>query len=122
MNQNFPRFSPCETGWRKTRKSLIYYKKNSCRNKSFYRVAKQNRLPCSFLPTRIEIDPSPPPFFVVTFDAFKKGAQKLSLLNLSKRDVIISTTFFKNILQRSLKVSLLLFADLFKAAFPIAWS
>ena len=49
------------------------------------------------LPTRIEIDPSPPPFFVVTSDAFKKGAQKLSLLNLSKRDDLISATFFKNI-------------------------
>ena len=49
------------------------------------------------MPTRIEIDPSPPPFFGVTSDAFKKGAQKLSLLNLSKRDDIISATFFKSI-------------------------
>jgi len=73
------------------------------------------------LPTRIEIDPSPPPFFVVTSDAFKKGAQKLSLLNLSKRDDIISATFFKNIVKRSLKFSLLLFADLFKAAFTMIY-
>ena len=49
------------------------------------------------MPTRIEIDPSPPPFFVVTSDAFKKRAKKLSLLNLSKRDDIISATFFKSI-------------------------
>ena len=35
--------------------------------------------------------------FVVPQDVFEKGPQKLSLLNLSKRDNIISTTFFKNI-------------------------
>ena len=45
----------------------------------------------------MKIDPFPPPFFVVPSDAFEKGAQKLSLLNLSKRDDIISATFFKNI-------------------------
>ena len=48
--------------------------------------------------------------FVVPFDDFKKGRQKLSLLNLSKRDNIISTTFLKTLLQQSLKISLL-FAD-----------
>ena len=31
---------------------------------------------------------------VVTSDVFKKGRQKLSLLNLSKRDNIVSLTFF----------------------------
>ena len=52
-------------------------------------------------------------------NAFEKGPQKWSLLNLSKRDNIISMTFFDTFLQQSLKISLLLFADLLKAAFPI---
>ena len=48
-----------------------------------------------------------------------KGPQKLSLLFLSKIDNIISTTFFKTLLQQSLEISLLLFADLLKAGFPV---
>ena len=44
------------------------------------------------LRTRIEINPSLPPFILVISDAFKRGAQKLSLLNLSKRYDIISVT------------------------------
>ena len=35
--------------------------------------------------------------FVVPPDAFEKVRQKLSLLNLSKKDDIISATFFENI-------------------------
>ena len=53
-------------------------------------------------------------------NAFEKGRQKLSLLNLSKKDNIISSTFFKTLLQQSLKISLLLSADLLKAEFPIS--
>ena len=64
------------------------------------------------MPTRIKIDPFPPPFFVVPSDAFKKGTPKLSLLNLSKRDDIISATFFKNIVTTKFECQL-------KAAFTI---
>ena len=52
--------------------------------------------------------------FVAPPDAFRKVSQKLYVLILSKRDNMISTTFFKTLLERSLKISLLLFADLLK--------
>ena len=42
----------------------------------------------------------------------------MSLLNLSVREHNI-TTFFKTLLQRSFKISLLFAADLLKAACPI---
>ena len=48
----------------------------------------------------------------------KKGPQKLSLLNLLKRDYIISVTCFTTLLQRHFKICLL-FADFLLAAFPI---
>ena len=60
--------------------------------------------------------------FVVSADVFEKVPQKWSLLNLSKRDNIIINKFdlfLKTLLQQSLNISLLLFADLLSAAFPI---
>ena len=42
-------------------------------------------------------------------DAFKKGPQKLSFLNLKVRP------FIKTLLQRSLKISVMVFADFLKA-------
>ena len=56
--------------------------------------------------------------FLLPPDFFKKGAQNLSLLNLSKIDNIVSTTFFQAFSKRSLRISLLL-ADLLKVAFPL---
>ena len=55
---------------------------------------------------------------VVPPDAFKKRSSKIVYFELIEN--IISTSFFtEKLLQQSLKISLLLFADLLKAAFPI---
>ena len=65
--------------------------------------------------TRIKIDPFLPPFLVAPSDAFKKGAQKMSLLNLSKRDDIICANFLKHIVATKFESQL---ADFLIAAFP----
>ena len=43
------------------------------------------------------------------FNAFEKGAQKWSLLNLSKGVDLIKRPFYKTLLQRSFNINLLLF-------------
>ena len=45
-----------------------------------------------------------------------KGTSKLSLLSLSKRDILIIRPFYKTFVQLRFKISLLLFADLIQSS------